>query len=453
MDLRKIIFKYGVYFPVVSVRGEQVFHHLSALNRSQWCSQDELANLQLTKLRNLIDGAKKDVPFYQDRFHLIELSDLKRISDLAVLPLLEKDMVREKRGELLSRHCSKSLTKKTTSGSTGTIVTIWKDPDAMGQELAAAWRGYAWAGIDIGDKQGRFWGVPSAKRDRLRARLIDFVTHRRRFSAFSFDEESLEEYTRELSSFKPKYLYGYVSMLVEYAKYLQGAKKRLPFPLKCVITTAEVLTEPHRTTLQDQFSCRVVNEYGCGEVGTIAHECEMGSLHVNAENMIIEILRDGQPCKADELGDITVTELNNRAMPLVRYRIGDIGILASQQCPCGRGLPVLGKIFGRAYDIIYNRQGKSFHGEFFLYIFEDAKRNNLGIKAFQVIQIDRSTIKIRLVREPGYSDQTMQFIERRMRSSFDSQVTLQFEFVEEIRREASGKMRLVVGMNSVASGI
>src|SRR5207249_28486 len=162
---------------------------------------------------------------------------------------------------------------------------------------------------------------------------------------------------------------------------------------------SEVLSAHDRRLIESTFATKVFNEYGSGELGSIAHECEEGSLHISAENMIVEVLDGDRPCQSGEVGELVVTELNNYATPLIRYRTGDFAALSRAQCKCGRTLPFIENLFGRAYDTIRNREGKLFHGEFMMYIFEEAQRRNLGINAFQVTQLDLVSFDIKVV--PG----------------------------------------------------
>lgn len=445
MFFNDFLFKYLIYYPVVYVRREYVPRYHFQLMRSQWFDIEQIHEIQIKKIRELISYAVANIPYYQQSIISQGVNDLE---DFRKLPFLTKDILRAKNALLLTNQHFWGLTKKTTGGSTGKAVTIWKTSDAMGQELAAAWRGYSWAGIDIGDKQGRFWGVPFSSKDKFRAQLIDFACHRKRFSAFAFNEESMNSYIEALNSFKPKYLYGYVSMLTQFAEFLQRTKRKLSFPVHCVIATSEVLTSYHRQLLENVFYCPVYNEYGCGEVGTIAHQCEKGSMHINSENLIVEILDGDRPCEPGKLGEVVVTELNNKAMPLIRYRLGDYASFSNESCSCGRKLPIIKNIAGRAYDMIFNKEGKMFHGEFFMYIFEEAKRKNLGIDAFQVIQLELDRIKIRIKPDIRYSKKAEDFITSHIQRGFDPSIKLEFEMVEFISREASGKMRLIKGMEN-----
>jgi phenylacetate-CoA ligase len=196
----------------------------------------------------------------------------------------------------------------------------------------------------------------------------------------------------------------------------------------------------------------VFNEYGCGELGTIAHECEAGRLHINDENLIVEVLDGGRPCAPGAKGELVVTELHNIAMPLIRYRTGDFGAIGAEPCPCGRTLTVLETVFGRAYDFVEAPDGRRFHGEFLMYIFEEAQRHHLGIAQFQVRQETLTRFHIRLVPGPGFSERSEQAVLARMREHLGPDIEARFEIVDEIPRERSGKMRVIIGMNTAGTG-
>jgi len=430
--------------PTIFIRGENIPKYLSEYKKTQWYSKKQIENIQLLKLKSLLNYSSKFVPYYQEvlRNNMI-LKNEFNYADLKKIPSLCKHELVKNQDKLISQNLFLFLSKKTTGGSTGQAVTIYKNPKAMAKERAATWRGYSWAGIEIGDKQGRFWGVPFSNVDRLKYKLIDIVTNRKRFSAFNFNEQSIEQYYRRLIKFKPTYLYGYVSMLTKFAEYLENQHYSIPFKLKCIITTSEVLNHYNRTLLEKVFNCRVFNEYGCGEVGSVAHECERGSMHIMAENMIVEILNGDNYCKEDEVGEIVITELNNYAMPLIRYRMGDYARLGTEPCECGRTLPILKDIIGREYDFIKNSEGKLFHGEYFMYIFEEIKKKDLGVKQFQVIQKSESSLLIKIIPSNNYSERTAVLIRKRIIESMGESIKVKFEMVDKIPREKSGKMRLI----------
>jgi phenylacetate-CoA ligase len=449
IDLEQIIHKYLIYYPLMIARGQKLSCQLSNYYKSQYISNYELESIQLVKLKQLLKYAKENVPYYSKVYAELNERDISIITDLDNLPFINKSIVKEHHNRLESQNYKGRRAKKTTGGSTGEPLTIWKSNESMTKELAATWRAYSWAGVRIGDRQARFWGVPYTPKDRIRARLIDLASNRKRFPAFAFNEENLATYHTQLRRFKPAYFYGYVSMLNEFAYYVRDHSLSNHYDLKCIISTSEVLTQQHRELLETVFKTRVYNEYGCGEVGSIAHECEKGSMHVMSENMIIEIYDGDRKCGSNETGEIVITELNNYAMPLIRYRIGDFAYISSERCSCGRTLPFIGNIYGRAYDTVRNRDGRLFHGEFFMYMFEDAQKKGYDIKKFQVIQKDLDNLLVKIVPGNGFCEDTKNMILTRIKNDFDPNVKVKFEIVDEIARETSGKMRLIVGMKDI----
>lgn len=444
MHLNNYIFK-TLYYLVVKIKGLPVHEQLSQLQKTQFLPSEKIRKIQEDKLNNILKHAVRNVPFYADRISETAVSYF----DLKGFPFVTKREITQEPSAFLSRKLYGKLNKKTTGGSTGEALTVFKDAISFTNGLAATWRGYEWAGVGIGSKQARFWGVPITPAERIKMRLTDFVAHRKRYSAFAFTDFDLSNYTRQLERFDPDYFYGYVSMLNQYADFLIKNKLSFSGDLKSIITTSEVLTSDIRKKLEGVWGVRVYNEYGCGELGTIAHECEYGNLHVNDENMIIEIYDGDRKAKAGEVGEIVVTELNNFAMPLIKYRLGDYASISDKSCQCRRGLTIIDNLYGRAYDMIQNKEGRLFHGEFFMYIFEEAKRKGLGIASFQVIQKDIDYFKIKIVPDTGYSKRSEAYIRDYFQNNFSNSATIDFERVSEIKRTKSGKMRVIIGKNDL----
>ncbi len=441
--VNRALFRYGIYGPDTFVLGRPFFSTLRQLEVSQYWSEEELCRLQERKLKSVVEAAVANVPYYRDSLADVVTHNWS-VSDL---PLITKDLIRDRQESFLSEVVSRT-SSKTTGGSTGQPVTIVKSGEAMGWEQAGTWRAYRWAGLEVGDSHLRFWGVPLDRQSQFTARARDFLLHRRRCSAFAFDEADLDRYYKLLCKFRPSYLYGYVSMLEEFARFISSdARKKVDF-LTCVISTSEVLSPPQRQVIEDGLGCNVFNEYGCGEFGSIAHECEHGSLHITSENVIVESMKDGEVCAEGEVGELVVTELNNSAMPLIRYCIGDFGAVSKSSCRCGRHLPVLDNLFGRAYDTIINSEGRKFHGEFFLYILEGCRNSGLDIRGMQVIQKSHEEIEIKIVADSDFQ-RIKEFFTAKLSADFDEKSKLTFTRVSEIERERSGKMRLIVGCKDI----
>jgi phenylacetate-CoA ligase len=436
--------KYFLYYPVVYIKGENVRSQLARLAESQWLSLDLLQAIQHKRLQKLISYAKRNNPYYRE--HLAHIEPDETGSYLGDIPFLTKQTLIDEKVRLVSRNRYYRHSVKSTGGSTGEPVTVYKDRRSMAMERAALWRGYSWAGVGIGDPQGRFWGMPFGAKDKLTARLIDFVSNRYRVQAFEFTESTFIEHYQELMRFRPKYLYGYVSLIELFGQFMSKHGLQPPASITSIITTAEVLTQESRESIEHNYGVKAYNEYGSGEMGTIAHECEAGKLHICMENVLVEIV-DGEnkPCAAGERGELVVTELNNTMLPLIRYRIGDFAQFDDEPCACGRKLTVLKEILGRAYDIVHTSDGRGFHPAYFNYVFKEVKKLGMGVRQFQIVQSSMDRLDIKIIPGSGYSDKAETLVAERIRSDLGQDIVITYEIVKEIPRERSGKFRVVKG--------
>lgn len=438
------IFRNLVFFPATRMMRQTVARDLTQLEDSQFFDANKMSALQDEKLRLALRKAVADVPRYSELKSQIDWSaDL-----LSQLPVITKTDILDNREGFVSKDDLRGAVTKTTGGSTGQPVTLLKSPGAVSMELAGTWRAYGWVGLKIGSRQMRFWGVPQKSGGAVSAGIKDFLLNRKRCSAFAFNDTNLAGYYDQLKSFKPAYLYGYASMLEEFSRFIvrKGNAGKPNRELTCVISTSEVLSDSQRAVISEAFGVPVFNEYGCGEFGSIAHECTAGKMHVTSENVILEVVNDGKPANPGEVGELLVTELNNKTMPMFRYRIGDFGAVSYEPCACGVKLPILTGLFGRAYDTITSPDGRKYHGEFFLYVLEDARRSGLDVKGIQVRQSSVNALDVALVAASEDQVALVELFESRLISGMGAEMQISVSFVEAISREKSGKMRVVVGL-------
>jgi phenylacetate-CoA ligase len=439
--MNKTISKYFFYLPVTVSKGEMVLLHLPHYRKSQFSAADDIERHQNLKALKLFEFAQRHSLFYRDRV-AEAITALKRGDSLAsaiqTVPYMTKqDLIRSI--DDLATYVRRWSSSKTTGGSTGEPVRLFKNPDALARERAATWRAYEWANVSIGDKQARFWGVPHSQSGKLKASAIDTIANRFRISAFNLTDESLDQYYKKLVSYRPDYLYGYVSVIDTLATHIES-RGLAPLPgLRAIITTSEVLTAATQERLKRIFGVNVFNEYGCGEVGSIAHQCEHGSMHIMADNLFVEI----DSTSVNEPGEIVVTDLFNYATPLIRYRLGDYASRGSHRCACGRTLPTLDGIHGRAYDIIKVSGGKGVHPEAVMYIFEDVQQKFKSFKHFQAIQDDIDHFTINIVPTEKWEDSTKSIIDENLRKYISPSLKTSYSIVTAIPREKSGKMRVI----------
>jgi phenylacetate-CoA ligase len=356
--------------------------YLREFERSQYLPAEELRRLQWRRLRRLLAHAYEQCPFYRRRFDQAGLvpGDLRGLDDLRALPPLEKRDLQEQGADMVARDWPRAdLIRNQTGGSTGSPVTFYLSGDRKCSRAAATLRHNRWAGWDVGDKVAVIWGAPSDRpADTWRARLRGALLRDPLWlDTGRLTEASLAEFHAALNRYRPRILQAYARAAVLFARYLQA--RGLPaYRPHALVTSAEVLEPGDRALLEQVFGCPVFNRYGCREVSVVASECAAhAGLHTMAEGLYVEVETPAGPAAPGQTGSILVTDLLNAAMPLLRYRIGDLGAWAAGDCPCGRGLPRLERVAGRVTDFLVGCDGRLVSGVF-LATYVVAQRPSLG---------------------------------------------------------------------------
>jgi phenylacetate-CoA ligase len=243
---------------------------------------------------------------------------------------------------------------------------------------------------------------------------------------------------REIAEWNPVLMDGYAEALDFLAHYLKS-RSDLGVRPKALMSSAQTLPEQSRKLIEEAFGCRVFDKYGAREFSGIAYECAAHTgHHIVAEGFIVEILRDGQPVKPGEMGEIVITDLNNFCLPFVRYRLGDLGVAVDPDfaCPCGRGLPLIGNIEGRVQSIIQGTHGKFLPGSFFPHYLKEFDH---AIQRFQVVQEREGAITFHVVRGGRFSDDVLQEVLTTFREHLGEDMQIDVSFVDNIEMVRTGK--------------
>ena len=432
------------------ITGRHILKKLEELNCTQWLSRDELLALQRAKLQGLLEYAYEYVPYYQRTFDEVGFkpSDIHQdISSFTKLPILTKSIIRENRNDLLTTEpdLRRRLSKLSTSGSTGQPLIFMQDSDFRDAVTADIQRHMGWAGWELGDLQALIWGAPIRPTlpKKLRARLIDWVWNRFQTDAFVMTDKTMTAFAQRVRRQKPPILFGYATSLYRFAQFIRQS----PFQdmtFKGIFSSAELLLPSVRDFIENTFRCRVFNRYGTLELGGVACECGAHTgLHVSVENNYAEILCNGYPAEPGEVGDIIVTNLNNRGMPFIRYSIGDAGAwYLGEKCPCGRVSPMLQAIEGRIVDSFKTGDGRIVWAGFAGAAFHCL--DNPAIKQFQVVQKSLDNIVVRLVPDGEIPRPVLDEITHAIQVIFGVKVKVNFEFPDAISPLPSGKHRYAV---------
>ncbi len=410
----------------------------------QWWPMQKVADLQIQRLKSLLQDVARRVPYYRNLFRDIgfDPAQVESTADLQQLPFLTKTVIRANT-EGLKHEQAQGLARFNTGGSSGEPLIFYIGNKRVSHDVAAKWRATRWWDVDIGDAEIVVWGSPIelGKQDRLKY-WRDKLMRTRLLPAFEMSEKKLDEFIAAIRSVKPRMLFGYPSALTLIARHAQ--KRKVPMDqlgIKVAFVTSERLYDDQRATISEVFGCRVANGYGGRDAGFIAHECPSGSMHLTADDIVVEIIgEDGKAQPAGVSGEIVVTHLSTNDFPFIRYRTGDIGVLGSEPCACGRGLPVLKDIQGRSTDFVVAADGTVMHGLALIYILRDLP----GVKSFKVIQESQELTRVLLVVDDTFNTSAIALIQQGFKQRLGPLVTVNVDLVDAIAAEKSGKFRYIV---------
>ncbi|MBS0377867.1 MAG: phenylacetate--CoA ligase family protein [Proteobacteria bacterium] len=417
---------------------------LRELERSQWLPQEELERRQRLKLEALLRHAADRSPFYTRLFRESGFDATQFESQsFARLPLLTKSAIRASTDDILARGYDRSqLGQHKTGGSTGVSLTTYFDRAWLETRIADAMRSDQWAGYRHGMKVAALWGnppIPRTFKERLRARLLDRFIY---LDTINLNEQTMRAFVDLWRAERPEVLFGHSHSLFVFSRYLaeKGIRDLRP---RGIVSTSMMLLANERDVIEAAFGCKVTDRYGCEEVGLIACECEVHSgLHLNIEHLYVEFLRpDGTAAQPGEEGAIVVTDLLNYAMPLIRYRIEDVGVPTARRCPCGRGLPLMERVVGRVADYLKRRDGSMVAG---VSLVERTLTAIEGIEQLQIVQTAVDLIQLNVVRAPDFSQETEVALIREMQHVFGPGIEFRASYLERIPQERSGKYRFSI---------
>lgn len=405
----------------------------------QFDSIENIKVLQEEKFLKLINHAKKNVPYYKDK-----LDGINNVNDIVNVHFLTKDKINKNYKELKAKNMAPDRFKpNSTSGSTGESLQFYIDPKNEYRK-AASIRGDGWAGLKYGNRTLIFWG---AERDIEKNKSLykkikhGFIVRRKIVSTYDMSDSDLSTLIDKLNKYKPNIIVSYPTPLFRLAQFVEQNKTKIWIP-KGIITSSETLFPFQREKIEKIFKSKVFNRYGSREFGHIASECEKNEgLHINTDRFVLELINsNGEVCKPGELGEIVITDLDNYVFPMIRYKIGDIGILSDKICSCGINLPLLKKVEGRVFDIIVGVNGNAVAGTFWTLL-----RNKIkGWNKFQVVQMKKDHLKVILEKNDDIEDDFNEKVSQLVKEKLGEEMIIDIEFIDKIPSTKTGKHRWVI---------
>lgn len=430
--------------------GDKRLARLAELEKSQYFSKQQIEQLQLQRLQRIVRYAYDNTDYYQQVMQQRNITpdDIQSLADIEKLPVLTKALIQKNMDSMISKKFSKQdLFKDSSGGSTGEPTIYYKDMERHNLRRADQIRHDRWSGWDIGRRKALVWG---AQRDLKAVQsfreniLATYIERQWELDAFEMSDAEMATFTQKLEKLQPSMILGYANALQLYAEYLIKHQPDHNIRLDGIISSAETLTEDKRAVIEKAFRCKVLNRYGSREVGLIASECkQQNGLHINAENIYLEIVDHNAHAVSQGSGEIVVTDFWNFGMPLIRYKLGDVGSVAEQdECDCGRGLPLLGKVEGRTGDFFVAADGHKIHGEYFTHLFYEIPE----VKQFQLVQETLELCNLKIVEnEATNNDRSyLENVFSKTKEMLGENVEINVDFVDEIKPTKTGKLLFTI---------
>lgn len=422
--------------------------YLDFLRSSESWSPEQIQKYQSEQLEKLLLEAKRYSPYYMNSLKHLSEDDLKRIArdrDLSALPILEKSDRRSKPLEFLNSS-RETATVAYTSGSTGSPMLKHFDPESVQRIFAFLTRHKEWVGLGDGLRSVRLSGhiiIPS-ERTKPPFWILNAAEKQLIVSTYHLNGKYLDQIWEELERWQPLFIDGYPSAIIVLARYAKAKGKRLA-SLKGVITTAELITDEIRETLETGFGVRVFDYYSASEGLPIVDQDLDGFYYLRPESGFIEIQNaDGTPTPAGEVGEIVATSFVTWRMPLIRYRSGDMAYVATDEQRKGAKRPnytVFGGIVGRLDDMICTPDGRLM-GIFSHRVFSQMNR---GVAEAQIIQKTPTDFEFRLVLDKTRPvDEIKTHLEQVLLAILGYAPSVNVLTMDEIPRGPNGKFRNVI---------
>jgi phenylacetate-CoA ligase len=335
------------------------FAMLRELRAHESWSAGQIAACQLRALRQTADHALRTVPFYSGypRFKIQKLEDLRRF------PVLTRETLLQNHERLLSTTVPRHRRiRAATTGTTGASVCVAYTEELARQNWAFLLRQWSWAGVAAREPRLTLQGARVVPANRREPPYWAYNLAERQIllSIFHLSEDTAPAYLDFLRRHAGEILEGFPSVLGILADFALQRGARIP--MRVVFTSGEPLYPSVRAKIQAAFRTHVFDTYGMTEYCGLIQECERGRMHLAPEYGFLEILDErGEPVAPDEEGFFVWTGFLNKAMPLIRYRIGDRGRWQSGgPCSCGRSFPLVVPTITRESDVLRCPDGRLF---------------------------------------------------------------------------------------------
>lgn len=433
---------------IIALKEREIAKEYKQLKKMQYDPRDLIEARQLDKLNVILNHAYNTVPYYRTLFNENNLVldgkvKLKTIEEIKKIPFLTKQIIKNEKTSLYSHeHHERKAYQNSSGGSSGEPVHFLQDQHYLNIGGANALLSYSWRGAEPSESVIYIWG---AERDTFEGKkpifnsVKEFLRNIIVLNCYKMTEDNMLDYIKILNKHKPRLIIAYIESIYEIAKFAKRNNINVE-PQHAIHGAAGTVHDFMRDEVEGVFQCKVFNHYGSREVGSIASECkEHCGLHILMDNVFVEIIDEkGNVCENGEDGEVVVTTLNNYSMPLIRYKIGDIGAKSEYStCACGVNYQKLKYVKGRTTEQFKTKKGSRIDSVMLgsLFYFHDK------IQLFQMTQekLDLISIKIVVKKDATLHEQELEEIKKQISFIMEDECDIQFEFVDHIPKTKTGK--------------
>ncbi|USD34505.1 MULTISPECIES: phenylacetate--CoA ligase family protein [Vibrio] len=408
-----------------AIRSESRIAGLKQQLRENEYSHDALKVFCDKQLEAVLERAK-DVSAYGDKQQLDQFD------------FIDKQDVKASPNAFLNTSLNPKVTVKgSTSGTTGTPLSIPQDLDSVLREQAFVSRHLEWAGYQKGDKRAWIRGdmvVPLSQKEGPYWRYSIFE-NMIVMSSFHLTSDAIPSYLKAMEDYGVDIIQAYPSSIATLAKFLDSKDEYYKGQLKSIVTSSESLSDEDRQVIEKRFRCKVFDWYGLFERVAAIGSCEYGHYHLISDYSHVEFLQT-----EEGKHEIVGTNYNNALYPLVRYRTGDHVVLAeNQRCSCGRTYPVIKKIEGRVGDYLLGEDGQKIH------ILNHIPKGVEGLISCQFVQDKAHLIKVlAVVDQTKFTVQQEQQLILNTQERVGQSLQVEVHQVSALPRTKNGKVRQAI---------
>jgi phenylacetate-CoA ligase len=412
---------------------------------------DKLFELRERRLRRIVNYAARTVPYYQEIFKSLKIAprDIRTVEDLEYLPLIDKETIRKDPSRFVSSaRKGKRPIVFSTSGSTGMPIKIYHDPYSLLANIAFGERERAVISKLCGRSFGYrtvailYEGNTTTKVQKL-YRQWTFIPIRPEEFTFSVSDP-FEDIVKRIDHLCPDVLLGYGSYLETFFRKLalRNISMRLP---KGLVYLAEGMTAEGKSFIEEEFGIPVFSQYNAVEAFKIGFTCEeRNGFHLHEDLCHVKVVdTHGKKLTGGEKGEIVISNLVNYGTVLLNYRLGDVGSLTKQRCPCGRTLPLLSELEGRVEDTLFLPDGRFVHPRAVWGVIKKSE----GVLKYQLVQHEPKRFELRLVTidKDTYPTVVNKILDG-LRNLLGNSATIEPQYVDEIKPQGGGKFRPVLSL-------